>query len=128
MNVKKFTIARPARIRIAGGEVQFVHNNKVLDNSKMENTWHTFPAGTEFEVAGIMHRTQTILLQAKVTTVTKVEVEGKAPKDVKKSESFGIFIRGMSYDNLMDAAGEARVFENTDLEAAAEPAPIAIAS
>jgi len=128
MNVKKFTIAQPARIRIAGGEVQFVHNNKVLDNSKMENTWHTFPSGTEFEVVAFMHRTQTILLQAKVTTITQVLVEGKAPKEKKVTDSFGIFIRGMSYDNLMDAAGEARVFENTDLQAAVEPAPIAAAS
>ena len=125
--VRSFTIASATRIRIAGGDVQFAFGDKLLDNSKLEDSWHTFPAGTEFTMIASMKRTQTFLLQAKERTVTKLVPEGGGKsKRVEKTELFGIFIRGMSYDKLLVSAGLPKECEpEVTTEAPVEDAPAA---
>jgi hypothetical protein len=107
--VTSFTLARDARIRIAGGDVQFVAGDKIYDNVKYQNSWHNFPAGTRFDVAAMVDQTDTYLLIA----TEAVPVEGKDadgnPTITRRKESFGIFARKMSYEKLMAAAAEKTV-------------------
>jgi hypothetical protein len=93
------------RLRIAGGEVCWMHDGKVLDNQTLEDSWHTFPAGTRFDVQAVMLRTETFLLRVTEEVVTKApNADGKTHSTRVSDRTYGIFIRGMSFDKLIDVS------------------------
>jgi hypothetical protein len=100
-NIIKLVLVEECRIRVAGGTVEFVHGGKILDNSVLEDSWHTFPENTTFELIARMERTETYLLKVTEEVVTKVD--GKT--SVRTAE-YGVFLRGMSWDKLRDHAEE----------------------
>lgn len=119
--ITKFEIGSDIRVRVAGsdGDCLFLAGGKIIDNEKYDGKWHKFPAGTKFEVAAIVDKTDTYLLLAKekITTVTKDD-EGNE-KSSTKTETNGVFLRRMSYEKLVAAAvvpevKEAPVVEDED--------------
>lgn len=106
--ITAFVLANDTRVRVAGaldkndeGTIAFVAGGKVYDNAKYDNSWHTFPAGTKFEVAALIDKTDSYCLLAKERITSIVTDDEGNEKKVTKTETNGVFLRRMAYEKLL---------------------------